>query len=69
MRTQLTPSQLLPNGLRYLLCLILIYRELEVELEMLEFNKAYLLKVNPSNAARVYMLDKQTMGKYQASRK
>lgn len=43
-------------------CLILIYKKLRVELEMPKFNKTYMLKQNPIDTRRVYMLAKHDKG-------
>lgn len=57
--SQLAPSQLLSNGLKCVLSLTLIYRELGVELEMIEFNEAYVVKVNTlTNPRFICLLNK-----------
>lgn len=62
MGMQLNLGQLMPNGCSYLLYLTLICRELKVELEITQFNDAYMLKQNPTNPRKVYILAKQDRG-------
>lgn len=52
----------MPNEWKYLLCFTLIYRKLKVDLQMLKFNDAYILKQNPTDTKRVYLLAKKDWG-------
>lgn len=43
----------------YLLSLTLLYKEINVELEISKFNETSVLKIEPTNPSRMYMFAKQ----------